>query len=454
MTRNKSFYLYWLSLIAIVSGLLAACSDEKAPPPNLEVITASPVSPASVATTGAATGVSNAATTQPGVTTQAVTSPTTTAAQTSSTTQTAPTTTAASTSVAAATTKNTVTTGAAATTVAQSAPVKPAVALPPVKKGVLLSPMSWEAQSWNNCAPMSALMALSYYGVKLTQTECGKALRPNQGDANNPSGDKHVRPEELTAFIQSKGFKTLERENGTMDQLRALLSAGVPVITQQWLHDNDDIGHYRVARGYDTATNVIIFNDSMDRKPETVVDVAFQDKLWKGYDRRFFPVYTQAQEATVMAILGEDGSDTTNMSRAVDAAKKYSQSQPNDIDAWRNLGYLYYANNDCKSALGVWEDHLTKLLKSSDNGPYNRFLWYQLWPVECYNKTGNYQQVIKIVPNEIDHAKIYAEARYEYAVALSNVGRKDEAVAQLKKALLDDQNYRPTYDMLSKLGVS
>ncbi len=427
----------------MLAGLLAACGgsgvDSKPAPPNLEVITASQNQLAVTTVTGDTTTVSSVpATIAPTINSTA-----------SQTTQTTTNNTANTTSAVATAAKTT-----SSLAVTTAVPAKAAVAVPALKKGVLLSPMTWEAQTWNNCAPVSALMALSYYGVKLTQAECAKALRPNLGDKDNPSGDKHVRPEELTAFITSKGFKVIQRDNGSLDQLRALLSAGVPVITQQWLHDNDDIGHYRVARGYDLASNVVIFNDSMDRKAETVVDNAFQDKLWKGYDRRYFPVYTAAQEPLVMAILGEDANQQANMNRALAAAQKYSQAQPEDIDGWRNLGYLYFARNDYKAALDVWEQHLTKLLKPSDNGPYNRFLWYQLWPVESYNRTGNFEQVIKLAPNEIDHAKIYAEARYEYAFALSNLGRKDEAIAQLKKALLDDQNYRPTYDLLAKLGVS
>ena len=74
----------------------------------------------------------------------------------------------------------------------------------------------------------------------------------------------------------------------------ALLSAGVPVITQQWLYEGDDIGHYRVARGYDLSKNIFIYNDSMDRHDKTQVNNDLQDKLWKGYDRRYFPVYTAA----------------------------------------------------------------------------------------------------------------------------------------------------------------
>jgi hypothetical protein len=356
----------------------------------------------------------------------------------------AATTTAATTSAATALATTAVATTAAPTTVA--ATTAPAVTVAPLKKSVILEPMSWEVQTWNNCAPMSALMALSFYGVKLKQADCGKALRPNDGD-------KHVKPEELVGFIRQQGLITMKRENGTLDQLRALLSAGIPVITQQWLKEGDDIGHYRTARGYDMNTDVIIFNDSMDREPKTVIKSGKQDILWKAYDRRFFPVYSAKQEATVQAILGADFDEKTNMTRAMDAATAYANANPKDIDGWRNLGYLNYAMGDCKSALNVWEERIAPNLKKTEQGIYNRYLWYQLWPVECYNKVGNYAKVIEIAPNEIEKSKVFAEMRYEYAVALSNTGRKDEAIAQLKKALLDDQNSKASQELLTKLGA-
>lgn len=454
MSRSKLFHLYSFMVLLILAGLLAACgAPESSPvPPNLEVITAatgntnqqvttSAAATADTATTAAAPVATTVEATTAAVATAAVATaaPATTAASTN-----VPPTTAAQATTRAATTAAPVTTAAATTAPATA---KAAAGLAPLKKGVVLEPMTWLAQTLNNCAPDSALMALSYYGVTLTEAQCAQALRPN-------SGDKHVEPEELVAFIQSKGFKTVMRENGTMDKVRQLLSAGVPVITQQWLKENDDIGHYRVARGYDIATDTIIFNDSMDRKAKTVVGSTLQDFLWKGYDRRYFPVYTAAQEPTVMAILGDDANATTNLNKALAAAKKYSETKPGDIDAWRNLGYLQATTGDCKSAVTVWEQRLKPMLKASDNGPYNRFLWYQLWPVRCYNKLANYQEVIKLAPNEIEKAKVYAEARYEYAIALMNTNRKPEAIAQLKLALLDDQNWQAPATLLAKLGVS
>jgi len=439
--------LYLLLVIIMLAGALAACGDSS---PNvdtsqLEVITAS--NPVKVSPNAAQTTTDAAATTTTADQTTAVAS--TTNVATNSTETVAPTTTNTSTTSALSTSVATTTTAVApvTTTVTTVATTKAAVSVPAIKSGVLLSPMYWEPQTWNNCAPMSIIFALSYYGVKLTQKDMGHAMRPNDGD-------KHVTPEELVAAIQQQGFKTVARENGNLDTLRKFLSAGIPVITQQWLHDPDDIGHYRVARGYDLSKNTFIYNDSMDRHAETVVPAELEDKLWKGFDRRYFPVYTAAQEPLAMAILAGDANPAANLQNALTAAHQATETKPQDIDAWRNLGYLNYAMGDYKAAIGVWEQHLTKMLTPSENGPYNRFMWYQLWPMESYNKLGNYQQVLKIAPNEIDHAKVFAEARYQYAIALVNTNQRNEAITQLKTSLTDDSNFKPGRAMLTKLGVS
>ena len=439
--------LYLLLVVIILAGALTACGDSS---PNvdtshLEVITASnpvQIKPNPVSTTTAeAVAASSGAdqTTALAASTDVATAvPTTNSSPT-----TAPVTSVDTATTAASSTANVNTQAATSVATTKAA----AISVPAIKSGVLLSPMYWEPQTWNNCAPMSIIFALSYYGVKLTQKEMGHELRPNDGD-------KHVTPEELVAAIQKHGFKTVERENGNLDTLRKFLSAGIPVITQQWLHDPDDIGHYRVARGYDLSKNTFIYNDSMDRHAETVVPADLEDKLWKGFDRRYFPVYTAAQEPLVMAILAGDADPAANMQNALAAARQATETKPQDIDGWRNLGYLNYALGDYKAAIGVWEQHLTKMLTPSDNGPYNRFLWYQLWPMESYNKLGNFQQVLKMAPNEIDHAKVYAEARYEYAIALTNTNQRDAAINQLKTSLTDDSNFKPGRAMLAKLGVS
>jgi hypothetical protein len=331
-----------------------------------------------------------------------------------------------------------------------------ATPLPPtpvIKQSVILEPMLWEAQTWNNCAPVSVMVAMSYHGVKLSQADCAKGLRPGSPDPTEP-GDKNVNPEELVAFIQKQGLLAQIVDNGTIERIQTLLSAGVPVILQQWLEEDDDIAHYRVARGFDLKNGIFIFNDSSANGPNTPTKFADQDKVWKSFNRRYIPVWSAKQDALVKAILGEDSDRQKNLQRALTAARAYANTNAKDIDAWRNLGYLASATNDCKGAIEIWEKNLVPMLKPTDSGPYNRFLWYQMWPVTCYNALGNYQQVLKIAPLEIEQTVINAEMRYEYAVALNALGRKDEAITQLKKAALEDINYQPTFTMLKKLGVN
>lgn len=441
LTGKKLLKTGYLALAGLLlAGLVAACGEEPRPSPSpLAVqVAQSPQAPQPPGT------VVNAATIRALATVTAASVPTATPLPA----------TTASAALPTATTQLVATATAQPPTATQAAPtatVKPTVTIQPaqkmqIKQSVLLEPMKWEAQTWNNCGPNSAMMALSYYGINLTQEQCRQTLRPN-------GADKSVTSLELIKFIQSKGLKAIVRENGTFDILRAFISNNIPVITQQWLHEGDDIAHWRVLRGYNLATNTFIFNDSMSEGPNTPVSLSEQAKIWRAFDWRYIPVYSAKQEALVKEILGNEYDEKTNMQLALEEATANAEAKPNDIDMWRNLGYLRYASGDCEGALKVWEQKLTKMLKPTEHGPYNRFLWYQLWPVECYNKLGNNQQVLKIAPAVLETATVYAQMRYYYAVALLNTGRRDDAIAQLKKAVLDDQNFQPSYDMLEKLGV-
>lgn len=314
---------------------------------------------------------------------------------------------------------------------------------PALKPNVLLSPMVWESQTLNNCGPMSAKMVLSYYGIYLSQESCRLALRPN-------GADKMTRVDQLVSFIESKGLKAALRENGNLDTLRQLLSMGVPVITMQWLKQGNPVAHYRVARGYNLANNTFIFADSM-YSSQVIYNADQVDGLWKSFDHRYIAVYRAEQEEEVMAILGEDANPETNMARAVDAAVEYANAFPQDIDAWRNLGYTVAARDNCAWALAIWEQKLRPMI--AKNPMHSYFLWYELWPLQCYNKLGNYEAVLASAPVVLLITGVYAELRYEYAVALLNSGRKSEAIAQLKRSLLDDLYHEPSRQLLIQLGV-
>ena len=314
----------------------------------------------------------------------------------------------------------------------------PSVAIKPAADKVLLDPMAWESQKWNNCAPMSALMAMSYFGVKKTQAECAAVLHPI-------AEDKNTSPAEIVDFITKNGLKTMVVENGSVDTVKKLLSNGIPVITQTFSHPNEDVGHWRVMRGYDTSKGTIILNDALMDRPAVPIDNATADDFWNAFDHRMLPVYTAKLEPMVKAILGLDADNKTNLSRAIAAAESNLDKKPRDINALRNAGYLRATSGDCKGALEIW-NRVVAL------GPISRFLWYQLWPVECSNKVGNYQQTMTLTEGILEKATVYSEARYERAVAmLALKSPVDEVKKELKHSLLDGF-YQPARDLLDKLG--
>jgi tetratricopeptide (TPR) repeat protein len=297
--------------------------------------------------------------------------------------------------------------------------------------------MSWEPQKWNNCGPVSTIMALSYYGIKKTQDECANAIKPAEQD-------KKVRPTEIVEYLGKNGIKAYIIENGNFDLLRKFLSNGIPVITQSWLKLDDDIAHYRVIRGYDQSKSVFYVNDSMYDKPNVAVDYTFEEKLWKAFNNRFLPVFRPKDEALVKAILGPDADSQENLKRALLAAESNLDKNPKDIDALRNAGYMRATTGNCEGALQLWDRIVAQ-------GPYGRFLWYQMWPLECLNKLGKYEQALKMADQVLEKAPVYTEARYERAVALVALKRVDEAKKELKMSLLNGY-YQPSRDLLDKLG--
>src|SRR6266567_7306581 len=69
---------------------------------------------------------------------------------------------------------------AAPSSVPTSAPPSAAsLVVAPTASRALLQPMQHEFETWNNCAPVTAEMVLSYYGISKRQTEIAPVLRPH-----------------------------------------------------------------------------------------------------------------------------------------------------------------------------------------------------------------------------------------------------------------------------------
>ncbi|MCL5257024.1 MAG: C39 family peptidase [Chloroflexi bacterium] len=298
--------------------------------------------------------------------------------------------------------------------------------------------MSFEYQKWNNCAPVSVMMVLSYYGITVTQDEASNALRPNKDS-------KHVEPAQIVNYLATFGLKSLPREAGDPERLKTLLANGIPVLVPQWLHEGEDIGHYRLVRGYDDAKGVVIMNDAYMGPDYTLTWEQF-DALWRGFNRRYIPVYRPADEPLVKAILGDDMNDAVMYGRAVTLAQSESNANPGSLDGWLMLGQSYFGAGDYEAATKAWE-------RAEKIGIPSRLLWYQDWPVIAYNKIGDYQRVLDMTNQVLSNMPVYGELRVERGKALLALGQVEEARAQFEQALLDDSTLDSARELLASLGA-
>ncbi|MGI8748184.1 MAG: C39 family peptidase, partial [Deinococcus sp.] len=130
--------------------------------------------------------------------------------------------------------------------------------------------------------------------VQADQAEVARILRPAGGYM--PSGV-------IPPFVQRYGLKATRFRGGTLEYLRQLTAAGVPVIVLQWLRGGSTVPHFRVVRGYDDRSGLVWLSDPV-YGPNVYVGYAQFQQLWNLSGQEFIPVYAPSQTATVARILG------------------------------------------------------------------------------------------------------------------------------------------------------
>ncbi len=326
---------------------------------------------------------------------------------------------------------------APATPAATAAPAKPVVQVAPITGRALLEPMTHEFETWNNCAPVTSEMVLSYYGIQKKQTEIAPVLRPN---AKNFS----VRIDQIGAYLGQFGLQSQPLIGGTLPLLKVFASNGIPVVVEDQLSLQDDYGHFRVVRGYDDSAGVLIFGDSYFGATNRIAYNLYAE-LWKRHDYAFMPVFRPEQAALVQAILGPDFDPRTNLDNALKAARTAVADQPSDGFAWLNLGADLYKTGQFPEAIDAWNH--AKTLKITP-----RTLWYTIWPAAAYNQLGRYQEAIDVTATPLATDPNNAEALLERGNAYRGLGNLARARADYAQAIDVDPSLAPAKQALASLG--
>ena len=261
----------------------------------------------------------------------------------------------------------------------------------PLPSFTLLQGVRHEYQGWNNCAPSSLGMVLSFYGRTEAQADVVPFLK---SDPN----DKNVSPSEFTAYVENIGFQAHVGVGGDLNLLKRLLSAGFPVIVEFWFEPepNDGMGHYRVLYGYDDQSKEFHAHDSYVG-PSVTVSYTELDSEWQVFNRTYVVIYPSESQAAVETVLTESNRGRQMWERALHAAQQELSQDENNAFAWFNLGTSALQLGDTGLAAQAfdWARHL---------GLPWRMLWYQFGPFEAYWVQGRYDDVIALANSHLGEA--------------------------------------------------
>lgn len=298
-------------------------------------------------------------------------------------------------------------------------------------------------QTFNNCGPAALSMLLSYYGVDVSQDELGRELRPYQ----NPQGDnddKSVTVSELGE--KSKDFDLIpyHRPNGNIGLVKEFIAYDIPVLTRTWTNLNEEIGHYRVIKGYDDQTQQIFQDDSLQGKN---LWYSYQDfeSLWEKFNFEYLILVPPDKKQVAEAILGEDVNETIAWQKAVNLSNKLLESNPDDVYSRFNLSVALYH-------IGDHEESVNEFEKVENQLPF-RTLWYQIEPIQAYYELGSYDRVFSITDKIINNwNRAFSELYYIRGQIYLNENNKEAARQEFERALFYKYNFTPAQEALDRIN--
>lgn len=312
----------------------------------------------------------------------------------------------------------------------------PTIDLTPTLPATVLTGLTHQWQTWNNCGPATITMNLSYFGRTETQVEAAQFLKPNRDD-------KNVSPYELAAYARSLGMEAMVRQGGSLEQLKTFLSNGLPVLAETWLvHDGDGLGHYRLVTGFDEASRSLTTFDSLNG-PGYPVSYEQFDADWRVFNRLYVIAYPPEKEDLVAAILGPQIDDATMYEGLVAQAQTELALDPVDAIAHFNLG-------EALTGLDRYEEATTAFDRARQLGLHWRRLWYQFAPFEAYYAVGRYQDVLDLAQATLSSTGGLEEVYLYQGLALQASGQNGAADA-FEAALAYNPNFAPAREALEQL---
>ncbi|KKU04092.1 MAG: Tetratricopeptide TPR_1 repeat-containing protein [Candidatus Woesebacteria bacterium GW2011_GWC2_47_16] len=286
-------------------------------------------------------------------------------------------------------------------------------------------------QTFNNCGPATLSMILRFAGKNVSQKELGDFMRPYQ----IPSGDnddKTIFTSEFVEWAQKYGAGAIGRVNGDIELLKRFSANGIPVVVKTWLNIDDDIGHFRVVKGFDESKKVIIQDDSYHGPNKEIPYFDFLS-MWQPFNYDYIVVYTPDMEEKVMAIIGDETDDSVNWERALARAEKEKALDSQSVYPAFNVSASAYHLGDYQRSASEFETVEARLPR--------RMLWYQIEPIRAYQKLKNYERVFAVTDRILNGGnRAFSELYLIRGEIYLAQGEREKARAEFEKALLYNEN--------------
>lgn len=303
-------------------------------------------------------------------------------------------------------------------------------------ESVILDTPLYEKQDINNCGPATLAMYLRYYGWEGDQFTISDVIKPIPQDRN-------VNVEELDYYTKNYAgwLQTIYRVGGDLDLIKRLVAAGIPVMIEETFHfdenywPNDDrwAGHYLLINGYDDQNQKFLAQDSFVGENQWF-DYEVIDQQWQAFNRVYILIYLPEKEAEIQDILGENWDVDANRQHALEVAKQDTESDPQNVFAWFNLGsnYVYFDENDLAT---LAYDQARQI------GWPQRMLRYQFGPFLAYFHALRNDDLMALTEYALERTPNSEEALLWQGWGLYRAGNTQNAVESFQAALEAQPNY-------------
>lgn len=321
---------------------------------------------------------------------------------------------------------------------------------------VSLTGIRHEYQQFNNCAPATIAMVLSYWGWTGSQYETREYLRPSYAIE-----DKNVNAFEIVDYVEKyTNYDAVWRVGGDLTMLKRLVAAGFPVLIEKGLHPSDDawLGHYEAVSGYDDARGQFLVYDSYEGPPEAYgVDYSFVGQFWRHFNFTYVVVFPPERAAEVQSVLGPQWDPQSNFRYAADLAlsETTTQSGREQFFAWFNRGTNLVYLQDYVGAAQAYDMAFSLYAALPlEERPW-RLLWYQDGPYAAYYRTGRYQDVINLAESTLINVDkpVLEETYYWRGLAKDALGDRQGAIEDLQRAYTLNPNSTPAGSELQRLNA-